>query len=54
MWFIVIIGGFLVFLEGAITSIAVRFFPKNRQEYVKVMAGVIIIVLGFLGAHFLV
>ena len=49
IWFVVGIGGFLVFLEGAITFIvnliAERFKKPIRAEVVRIVVGIVIFVI---------
>jgi uncharacterized membrane protein YfcA len=49
IWFVVGIGGFLVFMEGAITFIvnliAERFKKRIRAEVVRIVVGIVIFVI---------
>ena len=49
LWFTVAIGGFLVFMEGAITYVARKVF-KGRipEDILKVVAGFLILVIALI------
>jgi hypothetical protein len=49
VWFLIAIGGFLVFFEGAISSVA-RTVLKGRisPDTLKVIAGLVIFVVGLI------
>jgi hypothetical protein len=45
MWFLIGIGGFLVFIEGAIAFIARRLIRRISEDTLKVIAGIVIYAL---------
>jgi len=45
LWFLVGIGGFLLIIEGAVTSIARRLMRRISEGNLRVIAGIVIYVL---------
>ena len=48
LWFLVAIGGFLLFMEGAISFVARRLIKRISEDNLKVVVGIVIFILALI------